>query len=188
MIKLLPTLLLFFLIICGCGRGDSTPKKTSGTAAAQDNAAAVIAEAAPNAQPTGPATRLDRIDQSAADELTLHYANGTGVIFSCQGTCESLLSPNRSALALNTAILSNHSITTIYRLGPDGKVDFSQAENLSAKVWSLIGMMHDIEVADVLQPRTAAMGWDSDTVIEVLVTGETETGLVIDEVVRVEVE
>ena len=117
------------------------------------------------------------------DTLHIEYANGTKdrlVLGSKE--FEYLIAPDSLKVAINTRLFSNLTITEVFGLNDQERIDHDKAINISKIVWDSIEQIHKISKADILHPKTHAVEWTKHgTALRVLVSGTIEAGGYIED-------
>lgn len=97
---------------------------------------------------------------------------------------EYSISPDSSALLVNQRILSNIQISQYYELDKDSIFTHVIKKNISTSAWDSISNKHSISNDDIINPKTSA-SFTEENKITVKVNGQTELGLIINEVIEI---
>lgn len=117
------------------------------------------------------------------DTLHIEYANGTkDKLVLASKEFEYLVAPDSLKIAINTRLFSNLTITEVFGLKNQKRIDHNEAINISTIVWDSIAQIHKISKADILYPKTHTLEWTRHgTALRVLVSGTIEAGGYIEE-------
>jgi|GEM_PF-6456239 len=154
-------IIIFFILITGCG--DKT--KTSNSDA-QSN------------------LKFESVNK-IGEGLTIEFNNNKYKIDIADSLFIYSISPDSSLVLVNYRVMSNIQISRLYKLDKDSNETSLIEQNLSTSVWDSISHKFKIHKDDIINPRTRA-NFTKDNKIKVQVNGQTELGLIINEVIKIE--